>query len=56
MKLLFCVNLFISYPLTIIPTFNSLEAAFLGKAETNTIDDEILDEHGMGPQREETRK
>jgi len=36
MKLFFCVNLVISYPLTIIPTFNALEAAFMGKVETNT--------------------
>jgi amino acid permease len=54
MKMLFCVNLVISYPLTIIPTFNALEAFFLGVAETNTDDEEILDDHGNAPQGVET--
>ena len=35
MKLLYCLNLIISYPLTIVPTFNMLEVYVLGKRETN---------------------
>ena len=34
MKLLFCINLMISYPITIIPVYNALEAV-IGKEETN---------------------
>lgn len=35
MKLLFCINLAISYPLTIVPAFSTLES-LLGKKETGT--------------------
>lgn len=44
MKLLFCANLVISYPLTIVPTFTALETAFLGQKETNTIEEEFANE------------
>lgn len=40
MKLLFCINLVFSYPLTIVPTFNSFEV-LLGKPETNTEEQEF---------------
>ena len=40
MKLLFCLNLVFSFPLSIVPTFDTLEALFLGKKETNTIEAE----------------
>ncbi len=39
MKLLFCVNLMISYPITIVPAFNTFET-LLGKKETNSDEDE----------------
>ena len=39
MKLLYCLNLIISYPLTIVPTFNMLEVYVLGKKETNREED-----------------
>ena len=52
MKLLFCINLVFSYPITIVPTFNTLEAFCLGKKETSTMDGGA--EEALG-QREETR-
>jgi len=42
MKLLFCLNLMISYPITVVPTYNALEA-LMGKKEKNTEDDELSD-------------
>lgn len=41
MKLLFCINLIFSYPLTIVPTFNTIEALLLGKRETGSMEEEI---------------
>lgn len=43
MKLLFCLNLVFSFPLTILPTFDTIEALVLGKRETNTIEMEGAD-------------
>ena len=40
MKLLFCVNLVFSFPLTIVPTFDTLEAWILNKQETSKIEEE----------------
>lgn len=40
MKMLFCLNLVFSYPLSIVPTFNTLEALILGKKETSSDDKE----------------
>lgn len=40
MKLLFCVNLMISYPITIVPVYNALEAV-IGKKETNREEEEV---------------
>ena len=34
MKLLFCLNLMISFPITIVPVYHALEAV-IGKKETN---------------------
>ena len=39
MKMLFCVNLVISYPITIVPVYDALQV-LLGKQETNTQEDE----------------
>lgn len=44
MKLLFCCNLVISYPLTIVPTFTAIETTFLGQKETGTIEEEYATE------------
>jgi len=38
MKLLFCLNLVFSYPLSIVPTFNTLEVWLLGRVETASND------------------
>lgn len=43
MKLLFCLNLVFSFPLTILPTFDTIEALVLGKRETSTIEMEGAD-------------
>ena len=40
MKLLFCLNLVFSFPLTIVPTFSTLEAFLLGKKETSSVEEE----------------
>jgi amino acid permease len=40
MKLLFCINLMFSFPITIVPTFDTLQACILGKRETISIADE----------------
>ena len=50
MKLLFCVNLMISYPITIKPLFTTLES-LIGKKETNT--DETNAAEGDETQMEE---
>ena len=42
MKMLFAVNLMISYPLTIAPVYHTLED-LMGKKETNTEDEEYAD-------------
>ena len=46
MKLLFCLNLVFSFPLTIVPTFNTMEAWLLGKKETGTVEEEELSDEG----------
>ena len=58
MKLLYCLNLIISYPLTIVPTFNMLEVYVLGKKETNREEDvtggpsptQTINSEGDGPE------
>ena len=38
MKLLFCLNLMISYPITIVPVYDALAAA-MGKKETKSMEE-----------------
>ena len=42
MKLLFCFNLVLSFPFTILPTFQAVDVLVINKKETATLEDEIL--------------
>jgi len=48
MKLLFCVNLIFSFPLTMVPTFSAIEAVVLGQRETGTEDAESEAQSDIG--------
>jgi len=43
MKLLFCVNLVFSYPLTMVPTFSTIEALVLRQKETSREEVRVAD-------------
>ena len=43
MKLLFCMNLVFSYPLTIVPTFDTIESICMGKKETGREEGDATD-------------
>ena len=47
MKLLFCLNLMISYPITITPAYTTLEA-LLGKEETKVEEDDEDNDNDSG--------
>ena len=41
MKLLFCLNLVFSFPFTMVPTYSTIEAYFLNKKETATLEEQV---------------
>ena len=48
MKFLFCLNLTFSYPLTIVPVFNTLESCLLGKQEKEREESETISQGSDG--------
>ena len=50
MKFLFCLNLVFSYPLSIVPVFNTLESCLLGKQEKEREESETISHGSDGPE------
>ena len=50
MKFLFCLNLAFSYPMTIVPVFNTLESCLLGKQEKEREESETISHDPDGPE------